>query len=177
MITTILIVLVAVVVLIVIIAVLALHFLRADDSDGFDEGPAEPRSTGRAPADPPRKRISDGSGRGSRHPEPTRAQWANAHSVQDRPASNRDREPGPRPGAADRRPGQSAGSRPVATSPRSAKPAKAVSAEAQGSSWDSLSDVDYWAELSADKPQVGPVAPAPAPAPARSNRRRPPRNR
>jgi hypothetical protein len=165
MITTILIVLVAVVVLIVIIAVLALHFLRADDSDSFDEGPAEPRNTGRAPADPPRKRTSDGSGRGSRHPEPARPQWANAHPVQDRPAANRDRETGPRPGAADRRNGQSAGSRPVVTTPRPAKPAKpakAVSAEAQGNSWDSLSDVDYWAELSADKPQVGPAAPAPA---------------
>jgi hypothetical protein len=70
MITTILIVLVAVVVLIVIIAVLALHFLRADDSDSFDEGPAEPRNTGRAPADPPRKRTSDNG------PTPTRSKTA-----------------------------------------------------------------------------------------------------
>ncbi len=58
MINTILIVLVAVVVLIVIIACPALHFLRADDSDPFDEIPAEPRGTRRPPADPPRELVS-----------------------------------------------------------------------------------------------------------------------
>jgi hypothetical protein len=174
MITTILIVLVAVVVLIVIIAVLALHFLRADDSDSFDETHAERRSARRSPADPPRERISDGPGRGSRHPESARAQRANAHPNDERPATYRDRDTGPRPSVPERRNGQSTGSRPAAASARPAKSAKAAGAEAKDNGWDSLSDVDYWAELSADKPQVGPGAPAPVPA--RSNgaaRRRP----
>ena len=178
MITTILIVLVAVVVLIVIIAVLALHFLRADDSDSFDEIAAEPRRARRSSADSPRELVPAAAapaGRRPRRADSDRDQWAAAErparsaderairavddrpgrALDERPASYRDRDTGPRPAVADRRTGQTGGQRPVAASAR-AKPSqpKAVSPDAATAAWDSLSDVDYWAELAADKPQV-----------------------
>ncbi len=173
MITTILIVLVAVVVLIVIIAVLALHFLRADDSDAFDDMPEEPRSAGLPLADPPREQVSASAARRrSRHPEPVREQaprdpWAAGRPgrpTENRPASQRDRETGPRSDVPDRRSGQPAGTRPVASTARSATSAKAAGPDAQTNSWDSMSDVDYWAELAADKPPVSPAASGAAPA-------------
>jgi hypothetical protein len=171
MINTILIVLVAVVGLIVIIAFLALHFLRADDSDTFDEISEEPRRTRRSPADPPRELVPVAAERGRpRRPEPARDSWPAERPVRaadDRPAGYRDRDTGPRPAAPDRRNGQTGGQRPVAAGARSAKPAKPAKPadpDPKSGSWESLSDVDYWAELAADKPQVTPAA---APGPAR----------
>jgi len=167
MITTILFVLVAVVVLIVIIAVLALHFLRADDSDTFDEMPAEPRSARRSAADPAREHTSAGTQRRrSRHPEPVaeppaRDPWTadrRVRATDNAPAGYRDRDTGLRQPVTERRSPQSTGPRPAAVGARTAKSARVPDPDAKTSSWDSLSDVDYWAELAADKPQVGPAA-------------------
>ncbi|HEY7325892.1 MAG TPA: hypothetical protein VH520_13805 [Streptosporangiaceae bacterium] len=167
MIQTILIVLVAVVVLIVIIAVLALRYLRADDSDTFDQMPDEPRPA-RRPADQGRERLPAAPGRRSRQPEQVTEVWA-----ADRPARTPDnratsgfrdrdteaRATGPQRAATQgtaRR--ETAGSRPVRASARPDGPESATS------SWDSLSDVDYWAELAADKPEITPAAGGPAAA-------------
>jgi hypothetical protein len=183
MITTILIVLVAVVVLIVIIAVLALHFLRADDSDSFDEMAEESRGSRRSPAE----QAPAADRRRSRRDEPDHESWPAERSlravddraarasadrparpadralraVDDRPVGYRDLDTGPRQTVPERRGGQAGGQRPAAA--RSPKPAKAASADASTAAWDSMSDVDYWAELAADKPRV---APAPAALPA-----------
>jgi hypothetical protein len=154
MITTILIVLVAVVVLIVIIAVLALRYLRADDSDTFDDIPDEPRprrgsdhDSGELPVAPPRRRQQR---------EPATQAWA-----ADRPARSadarsqqpgyRDRDTGPRPAVAER-PGSNGGQRRPVAAARQTRAARADDADAAANSWESLSDVDYWAELAADKP-------------------------
>ena len=147
MITTILEVLVAVVVLIVIIAVAALHFLRADDSDTFDDMPAEPRRTS-AQAAEPRRTERDRPRRG----EPVREQRGiddrgarqPAAAYGDRGGSGR-----PRPADEDRRNSQG---RPVPVGARPAKPSRPATAEPAANGWDSLSDVDYWAEVAADKP-------------------------
>ncbi len=181
MINTILIVLVAVVVLIVIIAVLALHFLRADDSDTFDEIPDEPRRSRRTPSDPPpapRELAPAAAERGRpRRSEPTREPWAGERPV--RPADDhspnyRERDTAPRPVAPDRRGSQPGGQRPAAASARPAKPPRPADQDPKSSSWDSLSDVDYWAELSADRPQITPAAAASGPAaPAGAARRSP----
>jgi len=181
MITKILIVLVAVVLLIIIIVGLSLHFLRADDSDTFeDEMPAEPRGTRRSPAKPPHRPAPDpASGRRTRPPEPARAQatrdpWPGDRPVRPEDNGYRDRDTGPRPAAPARRNGQSSGPRPTAASVRAANAAKAPGPDAPAGDWDSLSDVDYWAQLGADKPQVTPAASAPPPArPNGSSRRGP----
>lgn len=172
MIQTILIVLVAVVVLIVIIAVLALRYLRADDSDTFDDIPDEPRPA-RRPAEQDRERLPAAPGRRSRQPDQVTEVWA-----ADRPARTpdtrapsgfRDRDTGARDTGARatgpqraasqataRR--EAAGPRPTRASTRPDGPDTATS------SWDSLSDVDYWAELAADKPEITPAAGGPAAA-------------
>jgi hypothetical protein len=157
MITTILIVLVAVVVLIVIIAVLALRYLRADDSDTFDDIPDEPRPR-RTPdrdSDPHPVRPH---GR-PRQPEPvttTRAAGRPRPSADARAQQPgyRDRDTGPRPAVGSPVGGQ----RRPAPVPQSARPGRADDSDST-TSWESLSDVDYWAELSADKP---PATPTPA---------------
>ena len=161
MIQTILIVLVAVVVLIVIIAVLALRYLRADDSDTFDEMPDEPRPA-RRPADQDRERPRTAPGRRSRQPEQVTEVWAAerpARAPDNRvPSGFRDRDSEPRTTGPQRAAAQAtarreaAGSRPVRANSRPDGPESATS------SWDSLSDVDYWAELAADKPEITPAA-------------------
>jgi hypothetical protein len=183
MIITILIVLVAVVVLIVIIAVLALHFLRADDSDTFDEVPDEPRRSRPMPADPPpapRELAPAKAERGRpRRSEPAREPWAAERPVRaaaDQPSSYRERDTGPRPAVPTRRDSQPSGQRPVAASARPAKspkPARPADQDPKSSSWDSLSDVDYWAELSANRPQITPAAAAAAPTGPAGARRGP----
>lgn len=160
MIQTILIVLVAVVVLIVIIAVLALRYLRADDSDTFDDIPDEPRPA-RRPADQDRERPPAQPERRPRQPEQVTEAWAAdrpARAPDTRASSGfRDRDTGPRPAGRQRVASQpaarreTAGSRPVRASSRPDGP------ESVTSSWDSLSDVDYWAELAADKPEITPA--------------------
>jgi hypothetical protein len=174
MITTILIVLVAVVVLIVIIAVLALHFLRADDSDNFDEldeMPADSRRASRSAPEPVRELVPAAADRRRSRPEPDREQRPAerplravddrpVRGVDDRQTGHRDRDTGPRPAMPERRNAQVAGQRPVAGGARTPKPAKVAAADAPTAAWDSMSDVDYWAELSADKPQVSPAPPA-----------------
>ncbi len=155
MITTILEVLVAVVVLIVIIAVAALHFLRADDSDTFDDMPAEPRRTS-GPADETKRSERDrprrgepmreqrgADDRGARHPRP-------AYSDRGaRPAADERRNSQERRGSQERRSSQE---RPVPVGARQAKTARPAGPEAAANGWDSLSDVDYWAEVASDKP-------------------------
>jgi len=166
MIQTILIVLVAVVVLIVIIAVLALRYLRADDSGTFDDIPDEPRPVRRpVPQDrgrpgPPARRL--------RQSEQVTEVWAadrTARTPDTRaPSGTRDRAPGPRQTGPQRAASQPparrevAGSRPVRAAARPDGP------DAATASWDSLSDVDYWAELAANRPDITPAASGPLPA-------------
>jgi len=160
MIQTILIVLVAVVVLIVIIAVLALRYLRADDSDSFDDIPDEPRPA-RRPAEQDREMPPAKSERRPRQPEQITEVWA-ADGPARRPDARvpsgfRDRDTGARPAGPQRAASQTGprreqlGSRPARASARPDGPDSATS------SWDSLSDVDYWAELAADKPEITPA--------------------
>src|SRR5215469_16652920 len=161
MIQTILIVLVAVVVLIVIIAVLALRYLRADDSDSFDDIPDEPRPARRS-AEQDREMLPVKSERRPRQPEQVTEVWA-VDSPARRPDARapsgfRDRDTGARPAGQQPAASQTgprreqAGARPVRASARPDDPESATS------SWDSLSDVDYWAELAADKPEITPAA-------------------
>jgi hypothetical protein len=190
MITTILEVLVAVVVLIVIIAVAALHFLRADDSDTFDEMPDEPRRSRRHPAEPSLEPAAVPADRGrSRQPAPAGEQWAGDdrgqaaygdsrdRDTRDRDSRGRDsrgRDSKSRPAKPERRGSPAAnGQRPAPVpamqgTARQAKSARQADADSETSSWDKLSDVDYWAELAADKP----LTPASA---ASSDSPRPPR--
>ena len=189
MITTILEVLVAVVVLIVIIAVAALHFLRADDSDTFDDMPHEPRRTRRHPAEPALEPAVVPAERArSRRPEPATEQWAAAgrggRPADDRgQAAYRDREGrgqdgSSRPAKPERRgsPAASGQRQPVPAmqgtasqgTARQAKAARQADADSGSSDWDKLSDVDYWAELAADKPLTpAAAASSDSPRPAR----------
>src|SRR5271165_6879226 len=170
MIKEILIALVAVVVVILIIAFAALRFLRADDSDTFDDMPDEPRKQGRAPADSQPMPASVHRNRPMRQ-EPTRHQQeralpraAEGTSADERvSAGHRDRDP--RPASSERR-GRGADQRvPVAAS-RAARPARQEEPDSQvTASWETMSDIDYWAELAADKPlTTSPSAAGPAPA-------------
>src|SRR5580704_14229064 len=183
----------AVVVTIVIIAWAALRFLRADDADPFDEIPDEPRRPARAPED---ARVRDAApvtasarrapGRPAPADDPARAGSRGPDRDQPDPRSRGDRarpdfdggergrpdrSPQDRP-AADRRAGQSSSpSRPVPVAARAAKPARPADKSGEGPDWDTMSDVDYWAELAADKPfSTASDAPA-APVAAASGRR------
>ncbi len=171
MITTILIVLVAVVVLIVIIAVLALRYLRADDSDTFDDIPDEPRRPSRGLAPGSDQLPAEPSRRSRQRPAAVGA-WA-----ADRPSrpvdahgrpGYRDHDTGPRPTVPERAGSQVGGQRRAAAasaSPvRPTRPARADESDSATSSWESLSDVDYWAELAADKAPVSPVGSGQTPA-------------
>src|SRR5215468_6080865 len=157
MIQTILIVLVAVVVLIVIIAVLALRYLRADESDTFDDIPDEPRPA-RRPAPQGRARPPAQPERRPRQPDQATEVWAAgrpARPPNDRaPSGFRDRGAGaPRTGP--QRPAGQVTRRRDASGPRPARPgARPGGPDAATSSWDSLSDVDYWTELNSDKPDM-----------------------
>ncbi|MGB6456835.1 MAG: hypothetical protein WBH47_20395, partial [Streptosporangiaceae bacterium] len=171
MITTILIVLVAVVVLIVIIAVLALRYLRADDSDTFDDIPDEPRP--RRGADHDSDQLPVGPERRRRQREPVTEAW-----TADRPGRPadargqqpgfRDRDTGPRPALPDRAGSQVGAQRRSAAVARPARAARGADPDAATSSWEALSDVDYWAELAADKPPATPAASGPAPVARRA---------
>jgi hypothetical protein len=174
---TILICLAAVVVAIVIIALAALRFLRADDADPFDEIPEEPRRPSRA--------HEDGRSRDA-IPAGATAMRSSARPTAERPARNsgysdpghsdpgyRDR-PGP-DRAPERRAGPNGGqprSAPAPAMSSAGRPAKAgrAAAKGDGPDWDTMSDVDYWAELAADKPFNAEDATS-APA-ARASRRR-----
>jgi hypothetical protein len=177
----------AVVVVIITICLLALRFLRADDTDAFDELPDEPRR----PARTHDTRVHDNgrlpepaSAAAARRPSsrpapPDEPAWAGSRgdrggrAVDDRVAANRDRGPD-RPATPDRRPrqGSRGPARPVPASARSAMPAQPVAAAGHGTDWDSLSDVDYWAELASDKPLTATTAAAAGPPAAGSARRR-----
>jgi hypothetical protein len=174
MITTILIVLVAVVVLIVIIAVLALRYLRADDSDTFDDMPDEPRPR-RVPDRDPGQHPARRQDR-PRQPEPVPAARAAGRPVRSADARGqqpgyRDRDTGPRPAMPERAGSGSGSQRRAAAVPPAARAARVDDPDATNS-WESLSDVDYWAELSADKQAT--AAPAarrgPADIPASDSR-------
>ncbi len=175
MIKEILIALVAVVVVILIIAFAALRFLRADDSDAFDDLPDEPRKQSRSLADS-QPMPAPGQRQRPARPEPARDQQPrslprNLERTSDEraPAGYRDRDK--RAGSSERR-SQGTGQRvPVAAS-RGARPAREADPDSQvTASWDAMSDVDYWAELAADKPFT---APSPTPAgPGPASRRGP----
>ena len=191
MITTILEVLVAVVVLIVIIAVAALHFLRADDSDTFDDMADEPRQTRPHPAEPALDQALVPAVRGrSRRPEAAREQRAAAERTarpsddrgqpgyRDRDGGGRDgggrdgggRDGKSRPARPERRSDPIAGGpRPVPAAARQAKAARPADADSATSSWDKLSDVDYWAEVASDKP-LSPAAAASPDSPRAARR-------
>jgi hypothetical protein len=226
----IMIVLAAVVLLILVIGFLAMRFLRPDDSDPFEDAPAEPAPGRRAAdddlprarkqpartaadrrpaAEPERQLVRAGRGLDDRADARTGAPFADRPdrpsdsrsraaeradradtgrssgdraarppAAKPRPASSqagyRDRGSEPRPasrddsGAQQRRPAAP----PVARGP--AKPARRNGAEAQVD-WESMSDVDYWAELAADKPLTGdePTAAIPAMAAKPAQRRAP----
>jgi hypothetical protein len=164
----------AVVVVIIVICLLALHFLRAEDADPFDEIPDEPRRSTRQPEDDRQPALAGaGAPRPSRPAEarPDRpARSDRRHPAEDR-AAYRDRAPQP---PHDRPVNGSAGVRPPAAPPRSAPSSRksSRSSDPATTDWESLSDVDYWAELAADKSQPADVAAAAAPAPAAPPRRR-----
>jgi hypothetical protein len=164
MIQTILIVLVAVVVLIVIIAVLALRYLRADDSDSFDDVPDEPRPA-RRPAEPDRERVAAPSGRRPRQPEQVTEAWAADRPTRSPdtsgPAGVRDRDTAARRTGPQRAAGAPAVRRDAPSSRPARVGARPDGPDASTSSWDALSDVDYWAELAADKPEITPAAGTP----------------
>jgi len=179
MITKILIFLVAVVLLIVIIAVLALRFLRADDSDSFEELPDEPRRPNLEPAQPRgREQLSAAAERTGLRPEPARDQHRARDRQGDRTAllaeergqpGYRDRDSQSRPARPERRSSPDGGQRPAAAAARASAPNRQADPDSESNSWESLSDVDYWAELAADKPLTATMA---APASRASSRRR-----
>jgi hypothetical protein len=119
-----------------------------------DEGWTGSRSDrGDQPKRPVRAERPERPVRADRPDRPARDSGFRERSTQDRPA-----EP-------DRRASQG-GSRPqpVPAAARAAKPARSDRAGAKASdapNWDSMSDVDYWTELAADKP----FAPEPVPSP------------
>ncbi len=177
----------AVVVLIVIIALAALRFLRADDADPFDEAPDElRRQPGRA-HDETRERTAepavagtrrsagrtadaeDAAWTGGRSDRGDRAERADRPERSDRPGRDsgfRERSTQDRPAEPDRRAGQgSTRPQPVPAAARAAKAARSDRAAAKasdGPNWDTMSDVDYWTELAADKPFAAEAAPSPA---------------
>jgi hypothetical protein len=211
--------LVAVVLLILVIGFFAMRYLRADDSDPFEDLPGDRgRSRGGDAADHdwrgddraapvaarsgrggssrgaaddgPSRRDRRGRGRGDREPARDDRQYAAADRparFDDRGFDDRgfdDRNTGERSlgGASDRKGDRSArgGQRPAAASgqrggselpqvrrpaPASARPGRG--GNAQGTDWDSMSDVDYWAEVASDKPLTTTAQPA---AQARSSR-------
>jgi len=153
---TILICLAAVVVAIVIIALAALRFLRADDADPFDEIPDEPRRPGRAPEDargheaiPAGATAMRSAGRPAAE-RPGRNSGYSEPGYRERPGP--DRTPAP-----DRRTAKNGGqprSAPAPAMSSAGRPAKSGRSadKGDGPDWDAMSDVDYWAELAADKP-------------------------
>ncbi len=131
---------------------------------------------GGRPADPPAPRdlVPAAAERGRpRRSQAPRESWATdrpVRAVDDRPSSYRERDTGPRPAVPDRRDTQPGKKRPAAASARPAKPPKSANQarpadqDPKSSSWDSRADVDYWAELAVDKPQITPAAAASAAA-------------
>ncbi len=192
MIKTILICLVAVVVIIIVIGVLFRLFLRADDSDGFDALPDEPRRPTRRDPDDTRLRepaLREPVGRelaatAARRQQPRQAasgdqSWAGdraPRSADDRrQPGNRDRDRGPqdRPQGPDRRNSRDGGpGRPAPAGTRPAKPSRPAEAASPSTKWDKMSDVDYWAELASEKPLTATGSPAESTA-APSRRRTP----
>ena len=170
-----LIALVAVVVVILIIAFAALRFLRADDSDTFDDLPDEPRNKGRAPADSqpipaPVERNRPMQPEPARDQQPRALPRTSERTAADERVSASHRNRDPRPASSERR-GHGADQRVPVTASRAARPARQAEPASQvTASWDAMSDVDYWAELAADKPlttsptTAGPTAAGPAPA-------------
>lgn len=161
----------AVVVVIIIICLLALRFLRADDSDAFDELPDEPRRPARTPdTSRPHKPAAgaDAPRRPSRPAPAGGSSWAGdrgGHPADDRVAAYRERGHD-RQAAPDRRAGRGSGpGHPVPVGTRSAKSGRPAEANGHAKDWDSLSDVDYWAEVAADKPLTPSSAAAGNPAP------------
>jgi len=192
----------AVVVTIIIIAWAALRFLRADDADPFDEVPDQPHRPSRAPEDTrvrdtapamasgrrsqirpvPADDMAWAGGRGDRGPDRERL---DPRADRPRPDRERDRgrDAGPRerstverPAAADRRGGQPGNpARPAPVAARAGKPPRPADS-GDGRDWDTMSDVDYWAELAAEKPFSAGSAGSdsvPAPTAAIGNRRPP----
>ena len=163
MINTILEVLVAVVVLIVIIAVLALRYLRADDSDTFDDIPDEPRRNRRQPEAGPDQAPPTAAERRPRQPELAAEAFRRDRTARQADArgqsGHRDREARPHAPSPERTTGPHADrSRRETVGARPGRSGRSAGADSPASDWESLSDVDYWTELAADKPHEPPAA-------------------
>jgi len=163
MINTILEVLVAVVVLIVIIAVLALRYLRADDSDTFDDIPDEPRRNRRQPEADLDQAPPTAAERRPRQPELAAEAFRRDRTARQADArgqsGHRDREARPHAPSPERTTGPHADrSRRETVGARPGRSGRSAGADSPASDWESLSDVDYWTELAADKPHEPPAA-------------------
>jgi hypothetical protein len=229
--TEIIITLVAVVLLILVIGFFAMRFLRADDSDPFEDAPDErgPARSGDAHGSRSDDRVvplASRSGRGSRSAtsddRPTRGREVRARAGASYDEAPHDQPPyaagggqarrgatergtaqrgstqrgstergstqrrgteragrgGQRP-AASERPAASdrsapGGERPDSERTPARRPAAARSgrgknaADPAGPDWDSMSDIDYWAELTSDKPLTTTAQPAAQSAGAQS---------
>jgi hypothetical protein len=148
----------AVVVVIIIICLLALRFLRADDSDAFDELPDEPRRPARASGDPRLpvpSPVAAARRPSSRRTPAEDSGWTadrSGRATDDRVAAYRDRGPDRQAGPHSQGRRASQGSGPARPLPAGARAARPAEAAAPATDWDSLSDVDYWAEVASDKP-------------------------
>jgi hypothetical protein len=151
--TKLVVVLAVVVVVILVVVIVAVRNMRAEDAEEFSERPSRPG----------RGRGSDG-GRDPRYDRQGAAERHSARAVRSaRPSGRQAGDTG-----AQRRPeGRQAPARTRAASARRSDD----SSEWDSSEWEKLSDVDYWAELTSDKPLTTTAQPAAAPAaPARPGR-------
>ncbi|HEY2549581.1 MAG TPA: hypothetical protein VGI64_03290, partial [Streptosporangiaceae bacterium] len=159
--TTIVIGLAAAVVLILVVVLLAMRYLRADDSDDFDDIPAERKRARAAAAGGARPAVPARTGRAPARPAPAQARGRGTRPGWD----ERDTHPGQRPSA--RRDGQRQQESLPDVQPRRSK-RTGDEEDWPSTDWDSLSDVDYWAEVASDKPLTTTAQPAaqarPAPA-------------
>jgi hypothetical protein len=161
--TTIVIGLAAVVVLILVIVLLAMRYLRADDGDDFDEMPRERGRASGAAAGGARLAAPPRTGRAAR-PAPAgqrgraaRPGWDERDSYPgQRPPARRDEAQRQQDSLPDIRPRQARGKQPE------------DDGDWPSTDWDSLSDVDYWAEVASDKPLTTTAQPAAQSRPARA---------
>src|SRR6202046_5657008 len=190
----------AAVILIVVVVLAAMHYLKVDDADDFDELPDEQTRGGTADRDRyaggrgsarctrlPGRPASDGPRRaagGGQAAPPAYADQAGGRGPRQRDprdyAADRDQaadRSGQRTTAryddgrgAESRPQQRQDSLPVVR-PRQARGKRADDAGDWASTeWDELSDVDYWAEVASDKPLTTTAQTAAQARPARPDR-------
>jgi hypothetical protein len=134
----------AVVILIVVVVLLAMRYLRADDGDPFKDFDEGPDRRDRGPDD----RDRTARDRRSRRTAPARVA-----------AAEPPRAAGRYPAGTDRAPGREGGT-PAASARGDARTRGAAADEWPTTAWDSLSDIDYWAEVASDKPLTTTARPA-----------------